>query len=146
MYGIGPNSPKFSYRENRHSSCVRYPTELLATLGLSSELRLLSRSFEPRRQHVNAGPHVLVVSRDERLLQTRQLILEAFFQVNGAGRLQEVQALLSKREFDLVVLCHSLTESDCRRISEFVNCQSNRPKILMLRATGSDLVRPGADE
>ena len=74
------------------------------------------------------------------------MILEAFFEVNGAGRLQEVQALLSKREFDLVVLCHSLTESDCRRISEFVNCQSNRPKILMLRATGSDLVRPGADE
>jgi CheY-like chemotaxis protein len=95
---------------------------------------------------MNVGPHVLVVSRDEMLLQTRQLILGTFFQVNGAGRMQEVQALMASKKFDLIVLCYSLSNTDCQRVCDLAACQTNRPQILMLRAAGSDLARPGADE
>lgn len=95
---------------------------------------------------MNVGPHVLVVSRDPMLLQTRQLILGTFFRVEGAGRMQEVQALMAKRKFDLIVLCHSLTDGECQRVNDLVSLQTNRPQILMLRATGMDLVRPGGDQ
>ena len=86
---------------------------------------------------MNHGAHVLVVSKDEMLLQTRQLILGAFFQVCGAGRIQEAEALISRRAFDLIVLCYSLSPDDCRRIAEMTERQSPRPKILTLRAAGT---------
>ena len=86
---------------------------------------------------MNDGAYVLVVSRDEMLLQTRQLILGAYFQVNGAGRIQEAEALIAKRVFDLVILCYSLSAGDCRRIAELVWSQDPRPKILSLRAAGT---------
>jgi DNA-binding response OmpR family regulator len=86
---------------------------------------------------MNNGAHVLVVSRDETLLQTRQLILGAFFQVNGAGRVQEAESLITKRAFDLIVLCYSLSPSDCARVLDLIREQNPRPKILTLRAAGT---------
>lgn len=49
-------------------------------------------------------PQVLVVSRDAMLLQTRQLILGSFFHTEGAGRMKEVEALISSRRYHLIVL------------------------------------------
>ncbi len=77
-------------------------------------------------------PHVLVVSRDEMLLHTRQLILGAFFQVKGAGRVRDAEKLISGCHFDLIVLCYTLAESECRSVLEMVANQCPRPKILML--------------
>jgi len=83
------------------------------------------------------NPQVLVVSRDEMLLHTRQLILGAFFQVYGAGRIREVEDLISRRRFDLIVLCYTLTESECHRIIDMVAGQKMRPRILVLSPAGS---------
>ena len=41
------------------------------------------------------SPQVLLVSRDAMLLQTRQLILGAFFRAKGAGRVREAEDLIS---------------------------------------------------
>lgn len=94
---------------------------------------------------MNHSAQVLVVSRDEMLLQTRQLILGAFFQVNGAGRIQEAEAWIAKRAFDLIVLCYSLSPSECARVVELVEGQSPRPKILTLTAAGTPPSNVGAD-
>lgn len=81
--------------------------------------------------------HVLVVSRDPMLLQTRKLILGTYFQVEAAGRLTEAERIIAKNSFDLVVLCYSLTRDECQRIVSLVNRQALRPKILLLSVLGA---------
>jgi hypothetical protein len=81
-------------------------------------------------------PLVLVVSRDAMLLQTRQLILGAFFQVQGAGRIQEAEELISNRPYDLIILCYTLTQEECRRVIHFAAGQKRRAKVLMLTPAG----------
>ena len=82
-------------------------------------------------------PRVLFVSRDQMLLQTRMLILGAFFQVEGAGRVKEAEILISKYRFDLIVLCYSLSEEECQQVHSVVEQQDPPPKILLLSAAGS---------
>ena len=94
---------------------------------------------------MNQGARVLVISRDPMLLQTRELILGAFFQVNGGGRIQEAEELIATYAFDLIVLCYSLSLSDCGRVAELVQNLNPRPRILNLRAAGSPPSGPGSD-
>ncbi len=77
-------------------------------------------------------PQVLVVSRDPMLLQTRQLILGAFFQVHGAGRVGEAEALMARFSFDLIILCSTLGDSDCRAVMDLVADRKQHPKILVV--------------
>ena len=81
-------------------------------------------------------PQVLVVSRDQMLLHTRQLILSAFFQVKGAGRVVEAEELISRCHFDLIVLCYTLAECECRSVLGAIAKQHPRPKVLMLNGAG----------
>jgi DNA-binding NtrC family response regulator len=85
---------------------------------------------------------VLVVSRDQMLLQTRQLILGAFFEVEGAGRIREAEKLIATRRFDLVVLCYSLAGDECQRLVELIEAQEPQPKILVLSGAGYNIVQP----
>jgi CheY-like chemotaxis protein len=94
---------------------------------------------------MNNGAHVLVVSRDQTLLQTRTLILGAFFQVEAAGRALEAETMLVKRAFDLVILCYSLTDDDCRKLIARIRQQEPRPKVLALGAPGASGCAAGAD-
>ena len=89
------------------------------------------------------SPQVLVVSRDAMLLQTRQLILGAFFDVQCAGRIREVEALMLRHRYDLVILCYTLTESECQRVIEVTAEQKQRPQILILTPAGSPPPEPG---
>jgi len=86
---------------------------------------------------------VLVVSRDAMLLQTRQLILGAFFHAECAGRIREAETLMSNRRFDLVVLCYTLTEAERQRVMELAAGQKHRPKVLLLIPAGSPAEEPG---
>lgn len=83
------------------------------------------------------NPQVLLVSRDQMLLHTRQLILGAFFEVQGAGRIREAEALISTRSFDLIILCYTLSEPECRQVLDLVADQEPRPRILILNPVGS---------
>lgn len=82
-------------------------------------------------------PQVLVVSHDPMLLQTRQLILGAYFQVYGASRIKEAEDLIAGRHFDLIVLCYTLSESECQDVFARVADQTPQPGILQLSAAGS---------
>jgi hypothetical protein len=75
---------------------------------------------------------ILVVSWNELLLQTRRLILGTYFEVDGAGKLSEAADILRSTAFELVVLCDTLSDSECMQIFDYVNSLSYRPEILLL--------------
>jgi hypothetical protein len=82
---------------------------------------------------MNSKCRVLIVSRDEMLLRTRELIFGAYFHVTGVGRLTEAVARLASSRFDLIVLCHSLRDEECERIARLAHEQACSPKILALK-------------
>ena len=71
------------------------------------------------------------------LLQTRRLILGTYFEVEGAGRMSEAGSLLSKQEFDLIVLCDTLTDLERAQIADMVRDQDPQPKLLSLLGPGN---------
>src|ERR1700758_3393566 len=79
---------------------------------------------------------ILLVSRDLVVLQTRKLMLGAYFDVNAAGRVLEARTLLGEQNFDLVVLCYTLSQDDCQWVIESTQQHCPQAKILMLTAAG----------
>jgi len=75
---------------------------------------------------------ILLVSRDLMVLQTRKLMLGAYFDVSAAGRVLEAKLVLDKQSFDLVVLCYTLTGDDSRAVLDAVQKRCPQAKILML--------------
>ena len=80
--------------------------------------------------------NILLVSRDLMLLQARKLILGTYFNVEAAGRISEARMLLSKRNFELIVLCDTLSDSERLQIVEIVRDQHPHPALLSLRPPG----------
>jgi len=83
---------------------------------------------------MKSDAQVLMVGKDEMLLQTRKLILGSYFQVDAAGRVSHAAQLMGERRFDLIVLCRSLSGHECERIAELADNQNPPPKILTLGA------------
>lgn len=94
---------------------------------------------------MNSHARVLVVSRDEMLLRSREMILGAFFAVRGAGRFNEARALLTSNKFDLVILCHSLTPDESERLAGMAHQLSPRCQVLAMSASSRGMLRPWAD-
>src|SRR5579863_6901178 len=80
---------------------------------------------------------ILVVSRDQMLLQTRRLILGTYFEVEAAGRMSEAGMILSNHDFDVIVLCDTLSESECLQIADLVRDQKPHPTLFSLRGPGN---------
>jgi len=95
---------------------------------------------------LDMSPQVLVVSHDGMLLQTRQLILGAFFQVQSAGRIREVEELLSIRHFDLIILCYTLSPGECREVIDLAAEHKSRARVLMLTPAGVSPTEPTPSE
>ena len=89
------------------------------------------------------SPQVLVVSRDGMLLQTRQLILGAFFSVQVAGRVREAEEMISGHTYDLIILCYTLSREECRDIVDLAAGQKWPARILMLTPNGMQAADPG---
>ena len=85
---------------------------------------------------------ILVVSRDRMLLQTRKLILGTYFEVEAAGRMSEAGSILSKHDFDLIVLCDTLSNAERRQIAEMVRDQQPKPTLLSLMGPGNQREKP----
>ncbi len=79
---------------------------------------------------------ILLVSRDLMVLQTRKLMLGAYFDVSAAGRAVEAKLLLAERPFDLIVLCYTLTDDDCQKILDATHSHCPDAKILVLTVAG----------
>ena len=94
---------------------------------------------------MNSHARVLVVSRDEMLLRSREMILGAFFAVRGAGRFVEARSLLTSNKFDLVVLCHSLTPDECERLATMAHERVPRCQVLGMSASSRGNMQPWAD-
>ena len=84
---------------------------------------------------------ILCVCPDLVLQQTRRLILETYFHVDGSGRLSETAARLESRSYDLVVLCYSLKPEDGKAIATLARSQSTPPKLLALVVEGCPCLR-----
>lgn len=85
---------------------------------------------------------ILVVSRDRTLLQTRKLILGTYFEVESAGRMSEAGSILSKQDFDLIVLCDTLSNEERKQIAEMVQNQHPKPTLLSLLGPGNKGDKP----
>jgi DNA-binding response OmpR family regulator len=79
---------------------------------------------------------ILLLSRDLMVLQTRKLMLGAYFDVNAAGRVLEAKALLGEQNFDLIVLCYTISQDDCQSIVQSAQQHCPQAKILVLTAAG----------
>ena len=79
---------------------------------------------------------ILLVSRDLLVLQTRKLMLGAYFEVCAAGRVLEAKTFLAGRKFDLIVLCYTLTDDDCQMILNAARPHSPDARTLMLTVPG----------
>jgi len=51
--------------------------------------------------------------------------------------MSEAGSILSKRDFDVIVLCDTLSESECRQIVELVRDQSPKPRLFSLLGPGN---------
>ena len=76
------------------------------------------------------------------LLQTRKLILGTYFEVESAGRMSEAGSILSKHDFDLIVLCDTLSNEERRQIAEMVRDQKPKPTLLSLLGPGNQGDKP----
>jgi DNA-binding response OmpR family regulator len=86
---------------------------------------------------MNTHSQILVVSRDQMLLQTRRLILGTYFDVEAAGRISEAGSILAKRDFDLIVLCDTLSDAECQQIAQMVREQCPQPTLLSILGPGN---------
>src|ERR1700676_4679012 len=79
---------------------------------------------------MNALPQILFVGRDRSLLQAHRLILGTYFDVEAAGRVSEACGLISRQDFDVIVMCDTLSEQECRQIADLVRDQSPQSTLL----------------
>ena len=83
-----------------------------------------------------AHSQILLIGRDQMLLQTRRLILGTYFEVETAGRPSEAGALLSRVDFDLIIFCDTLTDGECEQIAEMVRDREPHPMLILLLSPG----------
>jgi DNA-binding NtrC family response regulator len=95
---------------------------------------------------MKSNAHVLIVGKDETLLQTRRLILGTFFHVETAGRVSHAAGILTEQSFDLIVLCYSLTDDECQKVLEMVAYQDPQPQVLSMSTFGRPAAALGIHE
>jgi CheY-like chemotaxis protein len=89
----------------------------------------------PPEKNMEDQKRILLVSRDVMVLQTRKLMLGAYFDVRAAARVLEAKTFLTEESFDLIVLCYTLTDDDCQKVIEAARLHSPHAKVLMLTVT-----------
>lgn len=95
---------------------------------------------------MKSNAHILIVGKDEMLLRTRQMILGTHFQVETAGRVSHAAGLLAGRRFDLLVLCYSLTDEECRQVVQIARNHPPQPEILEIIMLGRPCAAVGIQE
>ncbi len=79
---------------------------------------------------------ILVYGRDPVLLETRRLVLQhSGFHTASALNLQAATELMAARNFDLLVLCHSLSVTDCEAALNVTHSRHPEIKNLILSTT-----------
>src|SRR6266700_7582168 len=124
---------EFSVDQSNHFSFLR---GVLFVLVRRKNLRITLPGHDVfREKRMDDQKRILLVSRDLMVLQTRKLMLGAYFEVCAAGRVLEAKALLAEHQFDLIVLCYTLTDDDCEKILNGARLHSPKAKTLILTVT-----------
>jgi CheY-like chemotaxis protein len=85
---------------------------------------------------------ILCVGHDPMLLQTRKWMLEGEFEVEIADTVPQALELLAIPDshlFDLILLCHSLNDAECKRICDAVFSEGTNTRVLQLNEGWRDL-------
>ena len=85
---------------------------------------------------------ILCAGYDHVLLESRRNLLRQSFDVEVAIGGAE---LAGSDRFDLLILCHTLSAEDCRRVNCALHAQEPRPKVLALRKATGELNATFAD-
>lgn len=104
----------------------------------------LSEDRQPAVGHEKS--RLLCMGHDPLLNRTRKLIFEKCFDVTLASALEEAVSLLAEQRFDLVLLCYSLTDEECRWAVECIHGFPHPPRILVLTQGGDRLLLGPHDE
>ena len=87
-----------------------------------------------------APPSILVLGRDQRLLETRSWVLEqAGYRVVQATELAEAEALTKAEPVTVAVLCHTLSVEECRAALEALPRLRPRIQRLVMTASATDV-------
>lgn len=123
-----------SHRHQINRVFASFPLDYFLSLSFLHDLgpSILLNSFRSETP-MNTHSQILIISRDRMLVQTRKLILGTYFEVEAAGRLSEARSILSKRDFDLIVLCDTLSNHERSQIADLVRDQQHEPILLSLR-------------
>jgi CheY-like chemotaxis protein len=99
-----------------------------------------------QRAEMAEKPELLCLGHDPILNRTRRLVFEKCFVVTLAHSVPEAISLLSRQRFDLVLLCYSLTDEECREAVERIHDLSAPSKILALAEARERLLLGAQDE
>jgi hypothetical protein len=81
---------------------------------------------------------------DEMLLRSRTMMLGAYFSVQPAGRFSESVRIVRDNTFDLLVLCHTLTDDEQECISALAR-QTYKPVRVLVLQPHAEIDKPFAD-
>ena len=87
---------------------------------------------------------VFVASWDEMLLRSRTMMLGAYFSVQPAGRFSEGVRILRDNAFDLLLLCHTLTDDEQECLTTIAR-QTYPPVEVLVLQTHAETDKPFAD-
>lgn len=77
---------------------------------------------------------MLLYGHDELLLSTRKLVWEwAGHQVSVAQELGQISQVLDREHVDLIVLCYSLSRTECAMAGLIAKSHSEVPTLLMTK-------------
>jgi DNA-binding response OmpR family regulator len=90
---------------------------------------------------------VLSIGLDVGILDTREMLLRsAGYSVVSAISIKEAVYLFKDGEFDVIVLCHTLSIKDCERLTGAVRASGSRIPIVCVSETAFDNRNSFADE
>jgi hypothetical protein len=85
-------------------------------------------------------PLVLCLGSDQRLLEIRGRVLATHYGAVSLGNIEELDALPATKQFDVVVLCHSLSSEQCDMATTIVRERWPKAKIVALSREGSSFL------
>jgi hypothetical protein len=97
----------------------------------------INSTFATERTNMTRPARVICFSRDERLLETRGWVLDKHFDAAKVSSVAEIENLKNGEAFDLLILCHSLSEDDCRQACAIARRAWPAIKILGLSSEAS---------
>lgn len=81
-------------------------------------------------------PQLLCLATNPDLLEIRRRVLLTRYRVTAVDRLDAMEALPGGSEFDVLVLCHSLSAEDCSKAVRFAREFWPKIKVLAISAPG----------